>query len=657
MLQVTVIAHAAHIDEVVTRLQAAQVVEIEQIEIESDGVSRPPAEDERRHVLDEQIARAQFVRDFLARYHTADVAFGAFISEKIHISETEFEQLSAGEEFTALYRECETIAARLSEIERERTHLATLLRELAPFSDLRLQIAQWTDTDRVALMFGTVPLAYAETIRQALRDSVTEVSVAEVGRDNDREAWVVMAHRSALAAVRSVLALTEFSEVSFPGLSDYPAEEISRIRDRLVQLDLEEAALKQRAGELEPHYAHAFALVQALLTRRDALEVRDDFVATERTFMVRGWVPERLRGALEESLLPVGDEIDVSFANPAPGQSVPVALENPWFLRPFEVLTDLYGRPAYGGIDPTPLLAGFFFLYFGMCVGDAGYGAVLMITAHLIKTRLDVAAGVRRFMDLLIAGGLSSVLVGIATRSYFALSAEELPGFLRYEPLLDPLEDIVTLLIVSVVIGVVHVLFGVFVNVYRLTKAGDWPSAVQDDLSSVLLLVALGVTALTGEFAWFGWAVVISTLLKGRVIEALLERKPLRALIGIPKGLLGLYGLSGYVSDFLSYTRLAALGLASLLVGQVMNILAGMVSGAPWGIGLVAGGLILVVGHAFNLVINLLGAFVHSARLQFVEFFSKFYEAGGRVFAPFARRSASLVLHPVAGEQEGGSRL
>ncbi len=490
---------------------------------------------------------------------------------------------------------------------------------------------------------------------QSLRDSVTEVSVAEVGSDSERQAWVVMAHCSVLTAVRSTLAFTEFSEASFPGLADYPAEEISRTLNRLADLDPEEAALKRRASELEPHYAHTFALVQALLTRRDALEVRDNFAATERTFMAHGWVPERSHDALERSLSPVGDEVDVSFAAPKPGQLVPVALENPWFLRPFEVLTDLYGRPTYGGIDPTPLLAGFFFLFFGMCIGDVGYGVVLMVAAYLIKTRLDIAPGVQRFMDLLIAGGLSSVFVGIAMRSYFALSTEQLPGFLRYEPLLDPLEDIITLLIASVVIGVVHVLFGVFVNVYRLVKAGDWPTAVQEDLSSVLLLVALGVTALTGEFAWFGWSVAVSTVLKGRIIEALLERKPLRALIGIPKGLLGLYGLSGYVSDFLSYTRLAALGLASLLVGQVMNILAGMVSGAPWGIGLVAGALILVVGHAFNLVINLLGAFVHSARLQFVEFFGKFYEAGGRAYAPFARRTASLVLHPVAGEQEGGS--
>jgi V/A-type H+-transporting ATPase subunit I len=656
MLQATVIGHAAHADEVVTRLQRAGAIDIERIDIERGGVTRPPAEEQRRYDLDERIARAQFVRDFLGKYHEADVAFGAFISEKVHLGTAEFDELDTSEAFDELYRECEHISSRLGEIERERAHLHALQHDLAPWADMHLQIAQWTGTEHVALFAGTVPLSQAGAIRQALRDAVDELSIAEVGRDRDREAWVVMAHRSTLAETRAALALTEFTEVTFPDLSDYPAEEISRAHSRLEALDTEQQTLVARAAELETHYLHVFALVQALHTRREALEVRDNFAATERTFTARGWVPERGRADLEAVLEPVGDELDVSFDQPQPGQRVPVALQNPWFIRPFEVLTDLYGRPAYSDVDPTPLLAGFFFLFFGMCLGDVGYGVVLGIAAYLIKTRLDVGAGVKRFMDLLIAGGLASVLVGVATRSYFALSYEQLPGFLRYEPVLDPLEDIIVLLIVSVIIGVVHVLFGVFINVYRLVKAGDWATAIQEDLSSVLLLAGLGATALTGDVNVLWLTLGIGIVLKGRVIEAIVvDRSPLRALLGLPKGLLGLYGLTGFISDFLSYTRLAALGLASLLVGQVMNILATMVSGAPWGIGLVAAVLILVVGHAFNIVINLLGAFVHPARLQFVEFFSKFYEAGGRAYAPFSRRTTALVLHPAAGEQEGGT--
>lgn len=656
MLKVEVIAHGDVIDEAVDRLQRAGVLEIVRAEIADERVTQFVPDEHRLNDLDEQIARAQFVRDFLGRYHTPDIAFASFIAEKVHIAEDDYDRLEADADFQALYRECNSIAARLADIERERARERTLIEELEPWRDLHLQISQWKGTGHVRLFTGVVPKAQSQAIRQSLRDAVDEVTVAEVGSAGDREAWVVMAHRSRLEEVRSQLALTEFSEVTFPGLHDYPAEEIHRIAAQLSHLDQEEEGLRARAQELESRYGRAAALLEALLTRRDAESVRSSFCATDRAFVVVGWIPEARREALMAALAPIGSELDVGFCRPSPDDVVPVELSNPWFVRPFEVLTDLYGRPEYGAIDPTPLLAGFYFLFFGMCLGDAGYGVVLAIAAYLMKTKLDVGQGVKKFMDLLIAGGIGSFLVGVATRSYFSATAEELPKFLRYKPVIDPLDDIITLLVVSIAIGVVHVLLGVFVNVYAQVKAGAWADAVQDDISMVLAMVALGLTAATGQIVFLGWGMAVAVVLKGHVLERLfVDRAPLRALMGIGSGLLGIYGLTGFLSDFLSYSRLAALGLSSLLVGQVMNLLAGMVSGAPWGLGLLAAALILIIGHTFNLVINLLGSFVHPARLQFVEFFGKFYEAGGRVHKPFSRQRALLVLHPGTGEQEGGS--
>lgn len=656
MFKVTVIGYEGVADQVVDCLQRSGVLAITRADIVSEGVTSFRPDEHRLNELDEQIARAQFVKDFLGRYHEPKIAFKAFIAEKIHVAEDEFDALEPDAAFDVLYDKCNRASARLAEIERDRAHSKTLLAELRPWAPLRLQISRWKGGERVALFTGVVPSSASAAIRQSLRDAVDEVTVAEVGHEGDREAWVVMAHTSCLAEVRAQLALTQFSEVSFPELEDYPAEEIANLEDHLLKLDAEEAALRERIADLEAQYLPTAALVEALRMRRDAVDIRADFAATERVFAISGWLPQRLKPHLIEALAPVGADVDISFAEPDPEDIVPVEIVNPWFIRPFEVLTDLYGRPAYGDVDPTPLLAGFFFLFFGMCIADVGYGASLAIAAYLMKTRLDVAPGVKKFMDLLIAGGIAAILVGVATRSYFALTAEQLPAFLRYEPLLDPLEDIITLLIVSIAIGVVHVMLGVAVNVYQQVKRGAWADAVQDDLSTVLLLVALAATFATGQAAILGWAALVAVVLKGRVIGKLfVERAPLKALLGVGSGILGIYGLTGFISDFLSYSRLAALGLSGLLVGQVMNLLAGMVSGAPWGIGLVAAVLILVVGHTFNLVINLLGSFVHPARLQFVEFFSKFYEAGVAVYKPFSRDRALLVLHPSRGEQEGGS--
>jgi len=660
MLKVSVIGHVAVLDEAVRLLQRAGVIEIAVREVPIEEVVALEPDHERLNSLEERIARASFVRDFLGRFHTSDAPLSAFVSEKVHLTTAEFERLTDEGVFSGLCEACDVMAERLGVIERERTRLRQLVHDLAPWESLHLQISQWKGTEHVALFTGTVPLSASAGVRQALREAVTDVSVAEVGESAQRQAWVVMAHVDVLEEVKSTLSLTEFVEVSFPGLADYPAEERARAIAALESLEAEQAEIEAKATELaSAEYRHAVAVVQALLSRRDAEEVRSSFIGTERAFVVCGWITAAEREDLVSALAPVATDVDLTFEDPSPEDRVPVRLDNPPLLRPFEVLTDLYGRPRYGQIDPTPLLAGFFFLFFGMCIGDVGYGLMLGTAAYLIKTRLDVAAGVRRFMDLLITCSVAAVLVGVATRSYFALPEESLPAFLRYKPLVDPLNEVMTMLLVSVALGVVHVSVGVVTSAVQRWRAGDVLGAISVDLSTIGLFAAVGIAvAFPHTMGWLlPTAFALAVVLKGRVAEEVLVNRSLPgAVLGLGRGLLGLYGLVGYASDFLSYTRLAALGLASLLVGDVMNRLASLVTGIPFGVGILAAVLILVVGHTFNVVINLLGAFVHPTRLQFVEFFSKFYEGGGRPFAPFAPRTKSVVLHPDTGAQEGGTQ-
>ncbi|MBS3956426.1 MAG: V-type ATP synthase subunit I [Clostridiales bacterium] len=660
MLKVTVIGHESVRRTAIDLLQSAGVVEIETAIVPDERLSSAALDRVRISELDEKVADATFVRDLLGRFYKRSAPFSTFIAEKVHMTRGEFDALAPDEEFERVYRECEHIAERVATIDRERIRLRALAHELAPWELLSLPIEQWRGTVHTALFCGTVPESSAEEIRQMLRDASEFVSVVEAGRADGREAWVVIAHREALDDVRATLAHTEFAAVSFAGIAGTPAAERERALSEASALDVELVEVEASATRLAAkYYTHAMALVQALLTRRDAEQVIEHVCTSECVFVASGWMPARERSALIEALAPVSGAVDLEFADPAPDDRVPVRLHNAALIRPFEVLTDLYGRPRYGDIDPTPLLAGFFFIFFGMCIGDVGYGVILAVAAWLIKTRLDVAPGVRKFMDLLMLGGVASVMVGVATRSYFALAEEALPTFLRYEPLLDPLRDVMVMLVVSVALGVVHISFGVAVNAYRKVKAGDVLGALCEDVTTLALFVAVGVVvAFPSTAGWLlPWSLVAAVVLKGRVIErAVFDRSVGGVLLGVGKGLLGLYGLVGYASDFLSYTRLAALGLASLLVGDTMNRLAGLVVDVPFGIGILAAVLILVVGHTFNVVIGLLGAFVHPTRLQFVEFFSKFYEGGGRPFAPFAPRTKQVVLHPATGEAKGGVR-
>ena len=664
MLNVTVIGHGAVLDDTVVRLQHAGVVQIEMLDAEELGARAMSPDDGRVHTLDELVAGAQFVRDFLGRFRTADVAFGTFISEKIHLRDDEYHGLEPDERFVALERECTHISDRLGSIERERTRLGHLVHDLEPWVPLRLQISEWRGSEHVALLTGVVPLSDSAEIRQALRDQIVEVSVAEVGATSDREAWVVMAHRTRLAEFKTLLALTDFTEVDFPGLEGYPAEERDIALDRISALEAEREGLELRATELAADYERVTALVQVLLSRRDALLVRESFCETDRAFVLSGWVPERRRAELNEALVPIGSDVDLSYRDPAPGDPVPVELLNPRWIQPFEVLTDLYGRPKYFAFDPTPVMAPFFFLFFGMCIGDVGYGLMLLAGSWAIKNRLDVAPGVKRFMDLLMLGGVASAIWGLFTRSYLALSVERLPAILRYDPLIDPGSELILLLGICVVIGVVHVSTGVALAFVQQWRAGERMAAVAGPGSSLLFVASLvGLTLSVSGVIDESLAMPIIAagalqlmLLQGGLVDVVTRAVPAWHLALVPpKGFLALYGMIGYGSDFLSYTRLAALGLASLYVGDAMNRLTELSAGIPY-VGIVLAALIFVVGHVFNVVINILGAFVHPTRLQFVEFFGKFYEGGGAVFKPFAHRTRQLVLHPrLSGEQEGGT--
>ncbi len=658
MLKVIVFGHDSVLDDVVDRLQRAGVIQVEEVdpeEMEEFGLKTLSPDYPRINALDERIAKAQFLRDFLSRFREPDVAFGAFISEKVHLTEDEYLALDFDDEMPAVYRECMHISDRLGYIEREVARLEEIIVKLRPWKDLHLEISKWRGTEHVALFTGIVPITAAEQIRQLLRETCDEVSVDEVGDDGYHQAWVVMAVKDCLDEVRAALDMTDFAEVGFEGLHGLPADELATAEKRVEDLLEEKDGLVSDAEDLaEKHYKKTFALVQALLSRRDKLDVRDNFNATERAFLLTGWVCARSKDELVEALEESGTDIDVTFEEPGPDDKVPVELVNLPFLRPFEVLTDLYGRPKYGDIDPTPLMALSFSLFFGICVGDAGYGLLLLLVSLFIKYKLDVAEGVKQFLDLIMIGSVASIIVGVATRSYFALPPEALPSLLRYEPLVVLPDQILLYLILSLGLGVVHLLFGMGIGFYQHARHGEWKPILSETIPLLLVFAALGVLIAAPSNSGVALGLVIfAILLQGRIVEV---RSLTSALLVLPIGIIGVFnGTLGFVGDTLSYARLAALGLASFLVGDVINRLAGMTLGAGVA-GVVFAAALFLVGQGINTVLSLLGAFVHPARLHLVEFFSKFYEGGGKKFAPFAVRRKSLILHPAtdAGAKGGG---
>ena len=366
-------------------------------------------------------------------------------------------------------------------------------------------------------------------------------------------------------------------------------------------------------------------IYDVLLNEREKISSSRLLGETERVSYLEGWARSSDIRRLKSKLRPFADFIEIYSRPPLPEEDPPVILENPRLARPFEVITKLYSLPQRRSLDPTVALAPFFFLFVGLCVSEAGYGLLVALLSFLYIKYAKPKGALLQFLKLLSLLGVSTVIFGTLLGGWF--------GFpIRRLMILDPLEDPLTFLLLSIVLGFIQVWFGTLLNMISRIKNKEYIQAIFVQGGWLVLLpsaVIYGITkqSLWGIFALFGAA--------GIVFFAFPSRNPFARFFG---GLYSLYGISRYIADVLSYSRLLALGLATSVIAMVVNTLCQTALGIPW-LGWLLAALIFIGGHLFNLGISFLGGFVHSMRLQFVEFFSKFFEPGGKPFKAFELES------------------
>ena len=332
---------------------------------------------------------------------------------------------------------------------------------------------------------------------------------------------------------------------------------------------------------------------------------------------------------------------------------VAAQVRNSDFVEPFEAVTNLYSRPDPSGIDGTPYMTPFYILLFGMMLSDTGYGLLLLIGGYLFLKLKKPGGMMGSFAKVITWGGLSTVIWGFLTGTFFGLDFDVIFGTTDVFPILvDPMSDPIMMLILCFGLGVLHILFGVSLKIKMSFDAGDWQTAVFDNLSWILIII--GLIMFAGASAVQGLPPVVSKIglvlaVIGAVMILLFKGREKKNVVSrTVSGLGELYQVTSYLSDILSYARLFALGIATGVIASVFNQLCGMLMGSPNIILKILGTLIacvLLVGlHLFNLAINTLGAFVHCARLQYVEFYGKFYEAGGRTFQPLGYTAKHVRL-------------
>ncbi|MCR4404868.1 MAG: V-type ATP synthase subunit I [Candidatus Acetothermia bacterium] len=670
--------------------------------------------------LEQKLSEIKYVLDFIARFEPKAGLLESLTNPKAEITADELEEIVENYDYKPVYERARALDLEPAQLRSELAKLEALRNELLPWAEVAIPIEELRSSHLVAFVAGRLP-----------RDRKKLEGLK--GRLREELAGLVFLHEAGVQGNRLCIYAFMPSELEDPflqlagelGFERIPApfaalagEFRGSPREILAELDRRIEGLSRRREELL-HEAEAL-VVEKLKLQALYQHFHDEFlrraaqqrlIGSPNTFILEGWVRAadfpRLKEAIEKNV--AAEEVYLEPIEPEPGERPPVVLENRPLFRPAEMVVRLFGLPRPGELDPTPFVAPFFALFFGVALTDAGYGLALMVIFSLLKRKFR-GESFRRFANLLIMGGFVALVAGALTGGWFGPELAGMVPFLRKLQLFDVsgADGLIAFLGLTMVFGFFQVLLGHLLELWDLARAGRFKEGLFREGSWALFLLGLGLFAgigippmlgleglpqsiaplantllLLGFFAvmlfsradperpWreqIPWLVVLIALMLMMKGPALLNGAALglagaglvwagvtgpgkgwgRRLISVVKrlgsGLFRLYGATGFLGDMLSYARIMALGVATGLIAMSINTFATVLGGVlpglfglPKVVGIVVAALIIMFGQPFSLVINSLSAFVHSARLQYVEFFTKFYESGGDRFRPFAK--------------------
>ena len=514
---------------------------------------------------------------------------------------------------------------RLGEIESERTKNEALRATLAPW--LTVDAPLGGADGALSMFFGTVGLNVTDDALKALADSLDGLLTwQQASSDRSLRYLLVMCHRSVKERALSALRDLGFSTVSFRGMTGTAKENDKALAENLAALEKERQEIEQRIAGLG---GKREALLEAsdraaIALRRE--EAKSRLVGTDKVFLLEGWLPADRCAALEKALEPFTCAIETREPTEDEYPQVPVQLKNNKLTRPLNMVTEMYSLPAYGTLDPNPLMAPFFILFYGIMMADMGYGLLMMIASVIISKKYRPKGTSGELFSLLGLCGISTFIMGALTGGFFGDFLTQLVAIVSagtvfaLPKLFDPLDDLTMILIGSMALGMVQIVTGMAISLIEKCKRKKFLDAFFEEITWWIVFIGIALLALGKGAAvlYVGCALVL--------LGPIVQGKGWGKLTGVFGSLYN--HVTGYFGDILSYTRLMALMLAGSVIAQVFNMLAAM----PGNV--IAFIIISMLGNAMNFGLNLLGCYVHDLRLQCLEFFNKFYVDGGKPFRP-----------------------
>ena len=626
MKRLRLAAMAGDRDKLLHLLQTMGCVEVVEPELDPDdpawaGLTRPDG-----HGLAEARERQAEVRRAIEILQHYAPAKGGFLHPNPELGEEALfdrEEARRAEETAA---EINRTDRRIHTIHGEQAKLAAQRAALAPWATLDLPL-EADSGDQVTVQLGTlpsaVPLGQAEG---ALQTAGELVQLQEISADRESRYCLLICHNSQAEAALEALKELGWSRANLRDWTGTAAENLDRLKRESEELSREEEQLKGRLAGMGDCWPRLWRLADltAVTVRRE--ESRSRLWDTGQTFFLEGWVPAEQWPGLERALAPWPCAWEVEDPAPEDYSKVPVKLKNHRLTRPLNMVTEMYSLPAYGTVDPNPLMAPFFILFYGVMMADMGYGLVMLLLGGLVLWKKRPGGTLGHLCGLLVLCGISTFLMGVVTGGFFGDFLTQLTTVLGMEEpivlpaLFTPLNDTMMILVGAMCLGFVQIITGMAISAVRKVRAGNFMDAFWEEITWWVVFLGLGLMAagVTPLVLYAGLVLVVA--------GPLIQGKGLGKITGIFGSLYN--HVTGYFGDILSYSRLMALMLAGSVIAQVFNTL-GAIPG-----NVVIFLVISLAGNTLNFGLNLLGCYVHDLRLQCLEFFGKFYEDGGRPFQP-----------------------
>lgn len=590
---------------------------------------------------DETLNKINTVLEFVTKYDSNVSSFKETLKGLPNYTFEELEEKIKNIKLEKEYIEIKKLKDNLELIEANLLKKRELIEELKPFSPMDISFKDMRNLKHYEAIVGEVSWKLVQEFENELK-KLDNIYLEEINIYDKEHYYFIIYDKKDTEMVEDSLKIGNFNKISLD-IDKTPAQEIKILNNEIEKLQLEKSKIIEIVGkkqEILEDFKLEYEYIENLKVR---LLAEEEFMASSNTCLIEGYLPAFEEDRFKEIIKKVcNDEYNLEIEDvEKDSEDVPIMLKNNKFIRVFESITSIYAMPKYNEIDPTPLYAPLYALFFGMMSADFGYGMILIILTTLGLKFVNFTPSMKKNVKFFQLLGISTAIWGFLYGSYFG---GHIPGIWKF---LDLGTEFMTVLVLAVAIGGIHLFYALAIKGYMEYRDKQYVEIFFDVISWYIALGGIIVLLLSvaGVIPKLYKDIGLYTMIVGIIILIIAGARATKGNIGakLAAGLYNVYGISSYVGDFVSYSRLMALGMAGGYIAFSINMIAGML----WGKSIIAdigAIIILVFFHIFNLFLSCLGAYVHALRLIYVEFFGKFYEGGGKPFKYFRNESKYINL-------------